>query len=98
MAGRKEIKAFDGDLKKLDEAFMNRITRRVGNDSTVKINNMQFDVPMGYIGKAVEIRWTPDDINQVYLYDNGQFIHIVATNKAANANQPRIKPEYEINY
>lgn len=55
-AGLKDIRIFNGDSKQLDEAFMNRITRKVANDSTVKINKIQFDVPMGYIGKTVEIR------------------------------------------
>lgn len=40
----------------------------------------------------------PGQIDKVYLFDNGEFIRIVSTDKAENANTPRVKQTYNIDY
>ena len=40
----------EGGEGALDEAFRNRITRKVANDATVRVDHVLYDVPMGLVG------------------------------------------------
>ena len=50
----------------LDECFMNRIIRKVNNDSTVSIDQF-YMIPMQFIRTKVEIRYLPDDMKNAYV-------------------------------
>jgi transposase InsO family protein len=56
----------------LDECFMNRITRKVKNDASLSLQNMQFDAPMQFIRQTVEVRFLPDRLSEAYIFDNGK--------------------------
>lgn len=74
----------------LNEAFMNRITRRVRNDSTITIEKTWYDVPQQFIGSKVEIRYIPNDIkNTIHIYDNNVSYPIRKTNKTENSKTKR---------
>ena len=75
----------------LDECFMNRVSRRVKNDSTLSIQNIQFDAPMQYINQTVEVRFLPDRLSQAYIFDNGKHVGLKPTDKQANTNVKREK-------
>ena len=81
----------------LDECFMNRIIRRVKNDSTITINKELYDVPMEFIRCSVEVRYLPDDMSNAYIWYENTKYPIRKTNKVENGKTKRNNP-YSINY
>lgn len=81
----------------LDNCFMNRVSRKVKNDSTVSIDKVLYDVPMQFIGQRVEIRYLPDDMDNAYiLYEKTKY-NIRKTNKVENGKTKR-NNNFTINY
>ena len=60
----------------LDECFMNRVHRKVRNDSTI----------------SIEVRYLPDDMSGAYIFKDGQRFSIRATNKLENSRTKRNNP------
>ncbi len=73
----------------LDECFMNRIKRKVYNDSTVSIDTVSYDAPMQFIGMRVEIRYLPGDMKNAYILYEGRRYPIRRTNKVENSRTKR---------
>jgi len=73
----------------LDECFMNRISRKVKNDATLSIQNLQFDAPMQFIRQTVEIRFLPDRLSEAYIFDNGKRFPLKLTDKQSNSRAKR---------
>lgn len=73
----------------LDECFMNRIIRKVNNDSTVSIDSVLYDAPMQFIRTKVEIRYLPDDMKNAYILHKGKRYPIRPTNKLENSRTKR---------
>jgi hypothetical protein len=74
----------------LDECFMNRVRRKVRNDSTLSPLSTQFDAPMQFIRQTVEVRFLPDNLSQAYIFDNGKQFPLKLTDKQANSRVKRI--------
>jgi transposase InsO family protein len=72
----------------LDDKFMQRLTRRVGGDSTVKLANEQWDAPMQFIGCTVEVRFMPG--GEAYIVADGERYYLRKTDKTANARTRRL--------
>lgn len=93
------LRWLDGGERALDEAFRNRVTRKVANDSTVRVDHVLYDAPMGLIGERVEIRYTPGRPDDVWLVHGGDDpVRVAPTDKAANAEAPRVRPAYSIDF
>lgn len=93
------LKFVEGGDAALHDAFMNRITRKVANDATVRVDHVLFDVPMGLIGEKVELRYSPRDADDVWLVGaDGALQRITATDKVANSTAKRVKPAYSIDF
>ena len=75
----------------LDECFMNRLVRKVRNDSTLSLLNNQFDAPMQFMRQSVEVRFLPDDLPNAYIFDNGKRYPLKLTDKQANSKVKREK-------
>ena len=73
----------------LDDKFMHRLTRKVGGDSTVKLDGKQWDAPMQFIGCTVEVRYTPDGCSDAYIVADGVRHYLRKTDKVANARTRR---------
>jgi transposase InsO family protein len=73
----------------LEECFMNRINRKVKNDATISIQNLQFDVPMQFIRQKVEVRFLPDRLSEAYIFENGAHYPLKLTDKLANSKLKR---------
>lgn len=104
--GERPIDRYRGDLTRikvasnsewLDNCFMNRIDRRVNNDSTISIDKTLYDVPMQFIGQKVEVRYLPDDMENAYVYYENVKYSIRKTNKIENGKTKRNNP-FAINY
>jgi transposase InsO family protein len=73
----------------LDECFMNRISRKVKNDATLSLKNIQFDAPMQFMRQTVEVRFLPDRLDEAYIYDNSKRFPLKLTDKQANSKVKR---------
>jgi len=73
----------------LREAFMNRVTRKVKNDSTLSLQNIQFDAPMQFMRQTVEVRFIPGRLSEAYIFDNGARFPLKLTDKQANSKVKR---------
>ena len=78
----------------LDECFMNRVVRKVYNDSTISIDNISYDVPMHFIGDKVEIRFLPDRMEEAYIFyesmgETSNRYPIRKTNRVENSRTKR---------
>lgn len=73
----------------LDNFFLNTITRKVKNDSTVSIQGKLYEVPVEYIGKKVELRFPIDNPDKITIYENNQPICLIRqVNLSENATAP----------
>jgi len=75
----------------LDESFMNRIRRKVRNDSTLSVQNTQFDAPMQFMRQNVEVRFLPGRLSDAYIFDDGAHYPLKLTDKQANSRAARDK-------
>ena len=73
----------------LNECFMNRERRKVRNDSTLSLQNTQFDAPMQFIRNTVEVRFLPDRLSEAYILDCGVRYPLKLTDKQANSKVKR---------
>jgi transposase InsO family protein len=73
----------------LNECFMNRERRKVRNDATLSLENMQFDVPMQFIRQTVEVRFLPGRLSEAYILDGGVRYPLKLTDKQANSKVKR---------
>lgn len=55
----------------LDEVFLVRHERIVGNDATISFKGKIYEVPAAYIRQRIEIRHPVDDREALFLFDNG---------------------------
>lgn len=77
----------------LDPLFWRRETRRVRHDATITVHKQLFEVPPRYIGQSLEVRFEPQALGEVLLYDQGtEVARVKPVNLADNANVKRHKP------
>jgi len=55
--------------EELDNHFLHRVSRKVSNDATIKLNCLQFEVPAKYIGQRINLRYSPIDLNKAFIFD-----------------------------
>ena len=80
----------------IEESFLHKIERKVRRDRTIKIENTYYEVPFKYVGKTIEIRYSPNNLNEVYIFENNKKLencHIV--DKVTNS---KIKRKNNIDY
>lgn len=67
------LKDFDGvrfiEKDILEEGFLHRITRKVTPTATVSLFNISYEVPQHYIGHTIHLRYRPEDMSEIYIYD-----------------------------
>jgi len=82
----------------LDEAFHNRVERKVNNDACISINKTYYDAPQQFIGMKVQVRFLPGAMEDAYiLYDEKRY-PIVQTDKVANSKTKRNNPHDNLDY
>lgn len=55
--------------KKLDEIFMHTEERKVNKDRTINLNNKVYEVPYKYVGQKIELRYTVDKQDEIWIYE-----------------------------
>ena len=76
----------------LEDAFLNRVSRKVRKDSTVSIDKVSYDVPMQFIGQTVEIRFRPGETDSAMIFCDDERYPLRLTNKNDNCHTTRNNP------
>ena len=80
----------------IDESFLHKIERKVRNDRTVKIENQYYEVPFKYVGQTIELRYNPNNLDEIYVFENNQKLEVCKiVDKVANS---KIKRKDNIDY
>lgn len=53
----------------LNNSFLHRVTRKVRNDATIQMHSKYFEVPQKYIGQRINIRYSPINLDEAYIFD-----------------------------
>jgi len=77
---------------------LHRVTRKVASTATISLFKNIYEVPQYFIGTTVNIRYSPDDLSEIYVYDgitNDRLNTCYYVNKQDNA---KVKRKPNINY
>lgn len=81
------------DEERLDELFLVTVDRTVGKDCTVSLHGNDYEVPPQYVGRRVELKFSQEDPNDVFLYENAvRVTRIALVNGQFNAKIYRPSP------
>lgn len=80
-------------IEELDILFLNEISRRVNNDSTIQIEKTIYEVPSIYIGERITIKYNPEEMGIVFVSDKGELHPVRKLNREENVRVKR-KPIY----
>lgn len=74
----------------IDESFLHRTFNKVRKDRTISFKNEYYEVPFKYIGQTIELRYNPNDLSKLYLYENSKKIQdILKVDKVSNSKSKR---------
>ena len=76
----------------VEESFLHRITRKVTPTATVSLFRVSYEVPQIYIGRTINLRYRPEDMSEIYIYEgeSGKRLHAVRpVRKLDNAKRKR---------
>ena len=81
----------------IDKMFLHVEEKPVAMDSTVRIAGKDFEVPQKYIKQRILIKYSPDDLSFVYVFNNkdNTFEKAYPVDKIANSKIKRKKFSYE---
>lgn len=73
----------------LDIIFMKTINRTVNNDAIISIDTIDYEVPVRYIGKRIELRFPIDAPDKIWIYEKDTAVAVVRpVNLSLNATKP----------
>jgi putative transposase len=55
--------------EEVEKHFLHRVTRKVHNDATIKLQNIFFEVPQKYIRQKINIRYSPYSLDLAYIFN-----------------------------
>jgi len=58
----------------LDDYFLHRVTRKVYNDATIQLYSKFFEVPQKYIGKNINVRYSPINLDAAYIFNENNIM------------------------
>lgn len=61
----------------LEEYFLHTFDRKVSTDSTIQIQNKNFEVPSKYMKQRVTVKFNPHNLDVVYIYSNGKKVETI---------------------
>ncbi|MFI3308006.1 MAG: DDE-type integrase/transposase/recombinase [Mycoplasmatota bacterium] len=81
----------------LEYMFLHSLKRTVSSDATINLHKNLFEVPGKYMKQQIMVRYSPDDLDIAYIYDeNGNMKDIIKpVDKVANSNFKRESISYE---
>jgi len=57
------------DTEKLEEAFLHQAYRKVSKTACVSLYKTRYEVPQKYIDQKISLRYHPEDMSEIYVYD-----------------------------
>jgi len=81
--------------EELSEIFLHSVKRAVASDSTISFFSRLFEVPQRYAKRQILIKFSPDDLDIAYIYENGKRIETIYPVKKVDNSKIKRKP---INY
>ncbi len=76
--------------EKIEEAFLHKAFNKVRLDRTIKLNNEYYEIPFKYVGQTIELRYNPNNLEKLYLYENDiKVCEILKVDKIANGKSKR---------
>ena len=83
-----QVEFLDEDF--IEECFLHRTFNKVRKDRTIKFSNDYYEVPFKYVGQTIELRYDPNDLSKLYLYENNQeILDIFKVDKISNGKSKR---------
>ena len=74
----------------IEESFLHKTFNKVRKDRTVSFRNEYYEVPFKYVGQAIELRYDPNDLSKIYLYENNKKISdVFKVDKISNSKSKR---------
>lgn len=74
----------------VDESFLHRTFNKVRKDRTISFKNEYYEVPFKYIGQTIELRYDPNDLSKLYLYENNiKTLDVFKVDKISNSKSKR---------
>ena len=75
----------------IDECFLHRSIRLVKSDATISFNNTIYEVPQQFIKKYITIKYKPEDLTELYIYnDKNERLHTIKSiDKISNSKYKR---------
>ena len=75
----------------IDECFLHRSIRLVKSDATISFNNTIYEVPQQFIKKYITIKYNPEDLSELYIYnDKNERLHTIKSiDKISNSKYKR---------
>lgn len=87
------------DKTKVDDLFLNSLTRKVNNDNTVRLEKVSYDVPMGHVGERVLVLFEPGCTGRVLVQFTGcEPQRIQPTDKIGNTRRRRSNTRYKVDW
>lgn len=74
----------------IDESFLHRTFNKVRKDRTISFKNEYYEVPFKYIGQTIELRYDPNNLTEIYLYENNiKILDVFKVDKVSNSKSKR---------
>lgn len=74
----------------IEESFLHKTFNKVRKDRTISFRNDYYEVPFKYVGQTIELRYDPNDLSKIYLYENNKKISdIFKVDKISNSKSKR---------
>lgn len=74
----------------IDECFLHRNFNKVRKDRTISFKSEYYEVPFKYVGQTIELRYDPNNLNVLFLYENNNKVEdIFQVDKVANSKSKR---------
>lgn len=74
----------------IEESFLHREQHKVRNDRTIKFKNEFYEIPFEYVGKTIETRYDPLNLEILYVYEgNKKICEVKKVDKIANSKSKR---------
>lgn len=86
------------DKETLDEAFLHRVERKADGNACISLGNVRYEVPQQYIGRKISIRYDPEDLSVVYIYDERECRRLHEVKPVKLADNAKRKRRANISY
>lgn len=78
------------DENLIEESFMHRTFNKVRKDRTISFKTQYYEVPFKYVGQTVELRYDPNNLDVLFLYENNKKVcDVEKVDKIANSKSKR---------